>query len=88
MRLIKLIPVFVDVDYRDIPEEGVLVVDPKYISHRCPCGCGGTLLLPITGPNGWTLIREDDLVTINPSILNHPCEAHYYIRKNEIIWCQ
>jgi hypothetical protein len=79
-------PVFVDEDYRDIPEEGLLYVDPRYISHRCPCGCGRTLLLPITGPNGWTLTREGDLVTMNPSILNHPCGAHYFIRRNEIVF--
>jgi hypothetical protein len=81
----KLRTVFVNEDYRDIPEESVLVVDSRYTSHRCPCGCGMTVMLPI-GQDGWTLTRDGDLVTLNPSIFNHPCQAHYFIKNSEVVW--
>lgn len=80
---------------------GVLYVSFEYktASHLCACGCGNVVVTPFDrGDNSWRLNVEQgkvhesgsilDLITLHPSIGNQKiCGAHYWIRKNKIIWC-
>lgn len=73
---------------------GVLYVSKKHgcVSHRCPCGCGHLICIPIdTLPWGshdvWHYEHDGNNVTLSPSLLNScPNKAHYFIRNNKIIW--
>jgi hypothetical protein len=73
----------------DEVEEGVLYVSTRYATatHKCPCGCGEIVVTPIR-PTDWTLIWDGDSVTLEPSIGNWslPCQSHYWIIKNRIVW--
>jgi len=71
-------------------EEGILYISEKFrlAIHLCACGCG---IETVTPTNKWKLKTEKDgTVTLSPSIGNfngeHPYHAHYFIRKNKIIW--
>ena len=70
-------------------EEGILYISMEYCtaSHKCPCGCGSRIVTPLT-PINWTLLFDGDTVSLEPSIGNwsYPCESHYWITRNEIIW--
>jgi hypothetical protein len=80
-RFVKFIP-------EDV-EEGVLYVSIPYATaiHKCACGCGETVVTPIR-PTDWTLIWNGEKVTLSPSIGNWslPCQSHYLIVENKIIW--
>jgi hypothetical protein len=71
-------------------EQGVLYVSEKYsvAIHLCACGCGEQTVTPFNCLEGWGYTRDQDLVTLNPSIGNHqmPCKSHYYIRRSEVVW--
>lgn len=73
----------------DTLEENTIYISEEYqaILHLCPCGCKHTVSTPI-GRNGWTLTKNEDKVTLNPSIGSYqlPCKSHY-IRDNEVVWC-
>lgn len=91
-------PIFVD----NIPgnkELDILYISMKYMTtiHLCPCGCGEQVVCGLQGPgpegwgwpNGWQITVEGDLVTLSPSILlTGGCRSHYFIRKNEVVWCR
>jgi hypothetical protein len=71
-------------------ETGRLYISHEFgcVIHVCPCGCGKDASTPIKPmwSDGWDLAEHDDAtVTLHPSILN-PCGAHYWIRKNVIVW--
>lgn len=69
-------------------EEGVLYIS-SYGSaiHSCCCGCGSEVVTPL-GPAQWHLTREDDTVTLRPSVgsWNLPCQSHYLITRNRVEW--
>lgn len=71
-------------------EEGILYISMEYeaVMHKCACGCGTPVSTPITN-NGWKLEFQGGLVTLSPSIGNFqiPCKTHYYIQKNQVVWC-
>lgn len=76
-----------------IPEElaeQVLYISMKYKSarHKCACGCGETVITPIT-PTDWQLKYDGAGVTLRPSVgnWNFPCRSHYWIVSNEVRWC-
>jgi len=73
----------------DEVEEGVLYISTTYATaiHKCACGCGELVVTPIR-PTDWMLIWNGDTVTMKPSIGNWslPCQSHYLIIENEIIW--
>lgn len=88
MRQQTLRPEFVEV----IPERlenGVLYICEQYrtVVHNCCCGCEQEVVTPL-GPADWSLRREADAVTLHPSIGNwsFPCQSHYFIRRNKVIW--
>lgn len=70
-------------------EEGVLYISERYrtCSHKCCCGCGEEVVTPLS-PSEWKLTREDDLVSLWPSVGNweYACRSHYVIGRNRVKW--
>lgn len=70
-------------------EDGVLYVSIPYavVEHRCCSGCGERVTTPLS-PTDWSLTFDGKTVSLQPSIgnWNFPCQSHYWIRKNEVIW--
>lgn len=77
----------------EVLEQGVLYVSKKYETaiHLCACGsCGWKTVTPIDPIKGWKYDEDaEGRVTLSPSIGNQqfPCQSHYYIRDNKIVWC-
>ena len=69
--------------------ERTLYISQKYktAAHKCCCGCGTKIVTPIT-PTDWKLLIAGDCVSLDPSIgnWNHPCQSHYFIRNNSVVW--
>lgn len=95
-KLTEITPKYLD----EIPnelEEGILYISEGYkvAIHLCACGCKGKTVTPlktIAKIIGWTLTKNQDKVTLNPSIGNFSGEApnyhaHYFIVNNKINWC-
>jgi len=55
--------------------------------HLCPCGCSEEVVTKIA-PHRWHMTYDGETVSLYPSIGNWslPCESHYWIKKNSIIW--
>ena len=75
---------------RHIPERllpGVLYISEHYETamHLCACGCEAHTVTPFGSQGPWGLTSEDGTVTLDGSILNRPCNAHYWIRRNEVV---
>lgn len=72
-------------------EDGVLYICERYrtVAHNCCCGCGQEVITPL-GPADWSLRREGEVVTLHPSIGNwsFPCQSHYFIRRNMVVWAR
>ncbi len=70
-------------------KEGILYISIPFATstHRCACGCGELVVIPIR-PSEWELTWDGETVSIYPSIGNWslPCQSHYYITKNKILW--
>ncbi|AJW71752.1 DUF6527 family protein [Nitrosopumilus adriaticus] len=73
----------------DMVEEGVIYISIPFstATHKCVCGCGEIIVTPIK-PTDWEIIWNGDTVSLNPSIGNWslPCQSHYWIEENKIIW--
>lgn len=73
-------------------EEGVLYVSMRYkvIKHRCACGCGHEVVLPLNPDSsiGWHLMYDGKKLTLRPSVGNFqlPCQSHYWITDNEAVF--
>lgn len=84
----KLIPKFVETIPEDI-EEGIIYISMEYATaiHKCCSGCGQQVVTPFS-PTDWNLTFDGKSVSLSPSIGNwsFPCQAHYWIKNNEIIW--
>jgi hypothetical protein len=76
------------------PEEleyGKLYVSKRFHTslHRCPCGCGEEVVLPINltpgSDRGWDYTDDG---TFTPSVgnQNYACRSHYYITECRVIW--
>jgi hypothetical protein len=50
-------------------------------------GCGTKIVTPLRETE-YELIERDGSVSLHPSIgnWNHPCQSHYWIRDNHIVW--
>lgn len=72
-------------------EKGVLYISKKYrtASHLCACGCGARVATPLK-PAFWAVSKKRGLVSLSPSIGNWglPCQSHYWIRDNKVIWAE
>ena len=72
-------------------EDGKLYISERFgvAIHLCACGCNIKTVTPI-GKGEWTLSKNQDKVTLRPSIGNfmgeNPYHAHYYITDNKIEW--
>jgi hypothetical protein len=88
MRLNALVPEFVETIPKSL-EPGRIYISVRYrtASHLCPCGCGSTVVTPIT-PAKWHLTYDGEAVSLWPSIGNwqKPCQSHYWIRENKVVW--
>ena len=73
----------------DYLQEGILYISLEYstATHKCFCGCGEKVVTPIR-PTEWTLTRNENVVSLNPSIgsFSLPCKSHYFIKENKIQW--
>jgi hypothetical protein len=77
-----------------IPEdlaEGTIYISIPFATaaHKCSCGCGREVITPLS-PTDWKLIFDGETVSLDPSIgnWNYPCESHYWIRHNKVVWAQ
>jgi hypothetical protein len=62
----------------------------KWLQFICPCGCGEIQALNLMRSHYplWTVeIHEDATLTVHPSVHAQRCGAHFWVRRNEIIWC-
>jgi hypothetical protein len=88
LKAISITPQFVEFIPSTL-QDGVLYISQKYgtAAHKCCCGCGIKIVTPIT-PTDWRLTVSGNEVTLHPSIgnWNHPCQSHYIIRSNRVIW--
>jgi hypothetical protein len=70
-------------------EDGVLYISKKFktATHRCCCGCGTKIVTPLR-PTEYTLTEYGNFVSLAPSIgnWNHPCQSHYLIQDNAVVW--
>jgi hypothetical protein len=70
-------------------KEGVIYVSIEFAtaSHLCMCGCGATVVTPIT-PRDWQLTFDGETVSLQPSVgsWSLPCESHYFIRRDRVVW--
>ncbi len=70
-------------------EDGVLYISTRFktASHSCCCGCGTKIVTPLRETE-FRLIEQGGLVSLHPSIgnWNHPCQSHYWIRENRVLW--
>ena len=90
MRIDAIRPQYVESFPKDL-ENGVLYISRKFRTacHRCCCGCGTRIITPIR-PTEYCLTDRGGLVSLHPSIgnWNHPCESHYVIRDNCVLWAE
>ena len=79
---------FVEFIPKDI-EDGKLYISIPYkvMKHKCACGCGEDVVLPIDSISGWELTFNGDSISVEPSIGNWDlkCQSHYYIKKNRTV---
>jgi hypothetical protein len=70
-------------------EDGILYVSVEYCTalHKCACGCGNTVVTPIT-PTDWQLSFDGKTISLSPSIGNwsFDCQSHYWIKNNRVRW--
>lgn len=70
-------------------DEGKIYVSIKFATaaHKCMCGCGCEVITPIR-PTDWHLTFDGETVSLHPSLGNwgFPCQSHYFIKNNSVIW--
>ena len=60
----------------------------KMCAHRCACGCGDVIQLPVDELN-YRIVERDSGVTLRPSVGNWGvCDAHYLITGGEVEWAR
>lgn len=81
-------PEFVNLIPKDL-KDGVLYISKEFstAAHRCCCGCGTKIVTPLRATE-YRLFERGHLVSLHPSIgnWNHPCQSHYWIRDNRVVW--
>jgi hypothetical protein len=70
-------------------EERKIYVSVEYATsvHRCFCGCGSKVVMPIS-PANWQLTFDGETVSFRPSVGNwsFKCRSHYWITRNKVVW--
>lgn len=62
----------------------------KWLQFACPCGCGEIQALNLMRSHHpfWTIeFHSDRTLTLHPSVDAQKCGAHFWVRRNEIVWC-
>jgi len=84
IKKVEIQPVFVEF----IPETLELEFGKVYVSeeyevavHLCLCGCGNQSVTSLK-KGEWTLTGDKSVISLQPSILNRFCQAHYILTKN------
>lgn len=81
-------PEYVEFIPREL-ESGVLYISRRFgtASHLCCCSCGTKIVTPLRKTE-YTLVDWQGVVSLRPSIgnWNHPCQSHYWIIENQVIW--
>lgn len=81
-------PKFVEEIPRE-PTPGKLYISITYATatHLCCCGCGREVVTPLH-PTRWALTYDGETASLDPSVgsWSLPCQSHYVIRKNRILW--
>lgn len=89
MRARTLRPEYVDYVPKQLPDSGVLYISRRFqtASHLCCCGCGTKIVTPLRQTE-YALYDRNGLVSLSPSIgnWNHPCQSHYWIKDNQVVW--
>lgn len=88
LKTVEITPVYVNFmpDLADMKEAHLYISETYGCAiHRCLCGCGGMVVTPLAGPYKWDLIKEDDKISLAPSISNYqqPCKSHYIITRSK-----
>jgi len=90
MKLYSIRPQYVE-SFPKVLEEGVLYISRRFSTacHSCCCGCGTKIVTPIR-PTEYSLSEEGGLITLHPSVgnWNYPCQSHYVIRDNKVVWAK
>ena len=70
-------------------QDGILYISPvnKTVLHKCCCGCGQEVVTTLS-PTDWSFTFDGKSVSVSPSIgsWSLPCQSHYWIKKNNIVW--
>jgi hypothetical protein len=71
--------------------EGVVYISLEHrtVVHNCASGCGQRVILGLS-PAQWSLTFDGETISLNPSIGTGslPCNSHYWIRNNQVIWAR
>lgn len=62
----------------------------KWLQFKCPCGCREIQAVSLMRSHHpfWTIeFHGDGTLTLNPSVDAKKCGAHFWVRRNEIVWC-
>lgn len=68
-----------------------------WANFKCPCGCGETITLSLNSliEPSWSVevnqaTNNIFVASFSPSIymLNTKCGSHYFIKDNEVSWCE
>ena len=90
MRLRCVRPEYVEFIPKNL-EEGTLYISKQFstASHLCCCGCETKIVTPLRETE-YSLTERNGRVSLRPSIgnWNYPCQSHYWIRDNRVIWAR
>jgi hypothetical protein len=71
--------------------DGVVYVSLEHraVVHKCASGCGERVVLGLS-PAQWSVTFDGETISLDPSIGNGvlPCNSHYWIRENRVIWAK
>lgn len=75
----------------DVLSAGVVYVSISYATaaHNCFCGCGNKVVTPLSR-KGWSVTYNGESVSLHPSVGNYglPCQSHYFIRGDQVLWAR
>jgi hypothetical protein len=81
-------PAFVDEIPREL-EPGKLYISMEFATavHLCCCGCSREVVTPLHRTR-WSLLYDGQGVSLHPSVgsWSLPCQSHYFIRGNRVLW--
>ena len=70
-------------------EGNALVEDYWYALFKCPCGCGGTIMLNLIEDckPSWKIYFNKKRFSIYPSIWRtKKCSSHFWLKNGKVVW--